>query len=216
MITIVFIFVVQYYTEDMKQLRSRDLTNVKLGRLLVIERAEDINDRIHWKCLCDCGNTITVMAATLNKSSKPTRSCGCLRKENTFSQIEYGRSAFNQVLKAYRFGASSRGLPFSLTEDEFRDLTKKNCHYCGEEPSKETSFVANGQYRYNGLDRVDNSKGYTLENCVPCCQQCNFLKGKMNVESFLNQCLKVAKHMTSNGYYSESVSFYDASKSRWE
>lgn len=29
---------------------------------------------------------------------------------------------------------------------------------------------------YNGVDRVDNEKGYTKENCVPSCGSCNFKK----------------------------------------
>jgi 5-methylcytosine-specific restriction endonuclease McrA len=29
---------------------------------------------------------------------------------------------------------------------------------------------------HNGIDRKNNSLEYTLENCVPCCRQCNFAK----------------------------------------
>lgn len=37
---------------------------------------------------------------------------------------------------------------------------------------------------YNGIDRVDNSVGYVLSNCVPCCSTCNRMKGTMSSEEF--------------------------------
>jgi hypothetical protein len=31
---------------------------------------------------------------------------------------------------------------------------------------------------------VDNTKGYTKENCVPCCKICNRLKSDLTKEEF--------------------------------
>lgn len=55
-----------------------DLTGQKYGRLTVLERAENINGRVAWKCKCDCGNEINVMAKSLRNGN--TKSCGCLRQ----------------------------------------------------------------------------------------------------------------------------------------
>lgn len=33
------------------------------------------------------------------------------------------------------------------------------------------------RYTYNGVDRLDSSMGYTPDNCVPCCWECNNMKG---------------------------------------
>lgn len=33
-----------------------------------------------------------------------------------------------------------------------------------------------------GIDRVDSNKGYTQDNCVPCCYWCNAIKGNHTVE----------------------------------
>jgi len=38
--------------------------------------------------------------------------------------------------------------------------------------------------RVDGVDRVDNTKGYTKENCVPCCKICNRLKSDLTKEEF--------------------------------
>ena len=35
-----------------------------------------------------------------------------------------------------------------------------------------------------GSDRVDNSKGYTMENSVPCCKFCNLGKSVCDVQEF--------------------------------
>lgn len=72
-----------------------------------------------------------------------------------------------------------------MTLNEFGDLTSRNCHYCGVEPRQvHKPKGSNGAYLYNGLDRLDNAVGYTVENCVPCCYTCNHAKGKMSVEAF--------------------------------
>ena len=42
----------------------------------------------------------------------------------------------------------------------------------------------NGDYVYNGIDRIDNNKGYTIDNIVPCCAKCNYAKGKLTLQEF--------------------------------
>lgn len=65
-----------------KNVDTTSLLNQRFGRLTVIER--DLNNIGHnknsyWKCLCDCGNTISVSRQDL--INKHTQSCGCYRKE---------------------------------------------------------------------------------------------------------------------------------------
>ena len=61
-----------------------DLTNLRFNRLLVIERDEDYiqsngRHRVRWKCLCDCGNTKSILVDNLKRGL--TESCGCLHSE---------------------------------------------------------------------------------------------------------------------------------------
>jgi deferrochelatase/peroxidase EfeB len=46
----------------------------------------------------------------------------------------------------------------------------------------------------NGLDRVDNNRGYVFSNVVSCCFKCNQMKGKLSVQEFLNHIIKVVDH----------------------
>lgn len=91
--------------------------------------------------------------------------------------------------------------------DDFLLLTKGNCFYCNREPFtiynwaknsyKKSSQYAkdNADYIYNGLDRIDSSKGHTLDNVVPCCKHCNYAKRERSLQEFVDWVLRICtKH----------------------
>jgi hypothetical protein len=41
-----------------------------------------------------------------------------------------------------------------------------------------------GNFRYNGLDRIDSSRGHYKDNVVVCCQYCNWAKLEQSLEDF--------------------------------
>ena len=61
-----------------------DMLYQKCGRLTVISRAENKNNRAYWNCLCECGNKTVVSGKKLRTGQ--TQSCGCLRKESASKQ----------------------------------------------------------------------------------------------------------------------------------
>ena len=69
---------------------------------------------------------------------------------------------------------------FSLSYDDLLELVKyTTCFYCSSEIIWNRFSFVNGKdvYGRSNLDRKDNSKGYTMENVVPCCKRCNYGKG---------------------------------------
>lgn len=46
----------------------------------------------------------------------------------------------------------------------------------------------------NGIDRVDNTKGYSIDNCVAACRRCNVAKADMTPDQFREWVLRVAAH----------------------
>ena len=78
--------------------------------------------------------------------------------------------AFNDLYSSYRGRARKKGFEFTLTKLEFFLLTSAPCYYCGKKPeqSKAPNKYA-AEYIYNGIDRLDNAKGYIDGNVVPCC-----------------------------------------------
>lgn len=175
-----------------------DLTGEKFNRLTVLEFSKKGNrGRTYWKCICDCGN-ITVVS-TDDLRSGHSKSCGCLQREkirgNTNRRKGFGESSVNTLYYKYKQNANNRGKIFELSKDEFICITGKQCFYCGKHPSSVfTSKNFFGEYIYNGVDRFINSIGYTIENSVPCCAECNFAKGTLDGPEYLALCRRVSEH----------------------
>ena len=64
------------------------------------------------------------------------------------------------------------------------------CYYCG---GRHVDLVL------NGVDRVDSKGSYSIENSVPCCKTCNFMKGSMGKREFLDQAVAIQKHAGQQG-----------------
>lgn len=169
-----------------QQIKGRPLNNIagkRFGKLIAIEKVSTPNTNsggYYWNCLCDCGNYKKVRVGHLTTGN--VKSCGCL------SKLPNGKAAFNAMYYRYGYDASRRGYSFELTKDQFKKLTSQNCHYCNTKP--ETEFCHCNYltpYICNGIDRKDNSKGYSLDNCLPCCGRCNRMKMEDNYEEFLER-----------------------------
>lgn len=106
-----------------------------------------------------------------------------------------GRSMRYALFTSYLKNALDRGLKFELTQENFAALSQGNCHYCGSEPRQkfQTSDAAT-PYTYNGIDRVDNSRGYHVDNCVPCCKICNKMKSALSEQEFKEHVAKIFRH----------------------
>ena len=168
-----------------------DLVGKKFSRLTVIKRMpNDKNYNTMFLCKCDCGNETTVCASSLKEGH--TKSCGCLNKVNNSHPLDVGVANMHNVIISYRNNAKTRGLDWRLTEQQFKEITKKPCHYCGALPNNKTNRRdCNGVYVYNGIDRVDNEKGYIINNVVPCCKRCNNAKRNFGLEDFKDWIRKI-------------------------
>lgn len=160
----------------------KEMIGHKFGRLTVIERAgSNIRRAKTWLCECECGNQIVIAGDSLRRGN--TKSCGCLWRERV--SLPEGEAAFNWVFSQIKHNAKRRGYAWQLTKEQVRALTKQVCFYCGTEPRQGIRRQStNGIYLYNGLDRVDNSRGYTISNVVPCCGTCNRAKKALATEQF--------------------------------
>lgn len=88
----------------------------------------------------------------------------------------------------YRNNAKRRGIKFNLSIKEFEGIVSKPCHYCSGF-SKDRNIHSRG----NGIDRKDSNNGYEVNNCVPCCATCNFIKNNMGYKDFINYIKSVYK-----------------------
>lgn len=61
--------------------KTKDILGERFGRLVVLEHLKGgFRENSLWKCLCDCGNILSVPASSLSQGK--TKSCGCLQKES--------------------------------------------------------------------------------------------------------------------------------------
>lgn len=110
-----------------------------------------------------------------------------MREGNQNRRLPFGMSAQNSLYAQYQGRAKRDGRPWTLTKGDFLWITRQSCGYCGVEPAQVymPNAHSNGAYVYNGIDRVDNSRGYELDNCEACCYTCNVAKASMTRPQFI-------------------------------
>ncbi len=169
-----------------------DVTNQKFNMLTATRFLYVKNEKSFWEFKCDCGNILEAYVGSVKVGN--TKSCGCLRKlisskrlQNVGVPLKFpkGESAFNNLYRSYKRTAEKHGRVFLLTPEQFRSLTSSKCYFCGKYPYNEYKLPrGNGGYLYNGIDRMDNTIGYVLENCVPSCMSCNYAKKDLTLDQF--------------------------------
>jgi hypothetical protein len=156
-------------------------------------------------CRCACGTVKDIRSVALRKM----RSCGCSqhdasvrkpREPDTYPCKPSGEAAMNTFYASYLSKAKRHGDEFTFSKEEFVALVSKPCSYCGAPPAKRMAYRKDGSPMYNGaayasgIDRLDNSKGYTYENSVPCCTECNLSKHTRSRSDFEDHSFRVVLH----------------------
>jgi hypothetical protein len=119
-------------------------------------------------------------------------------RENNREHVANWRTTnVNYRLKAMKDQAKNKG--YSWDEDMTRDvcaaMMTSPCFYCSLMPEDTV----------NGIDRMDNTRGYSTENCVACCKNCNFIKKCLDPRTFVNRCVHVAScHGHGTKFYPQS------------
>ncbi len=85
-------------------------------------------------------------------------------------------------LSMYKAKCKRVRMEYSIPDRLFEDLVTDNCYYCHAEPKP-----------LNGIDRVDNSKGYLEDNVVSCCEMCNLAKRDCTRQQFESWAQRVAE-----------------------
>ena len=113
--------------------------------------------------------------------------------------MKRGKAAFNALLYQLKRHANKRGIAWDMTSKQVQHITKLDCAYCGSPPAQSKNHPHyNGEYVYNGMDRVDNGEGYTLDNVVSCCGVCNRMKGTMAADDFVAHIEKIKVYLVKN------------------
>lgn len=147
------------------KLEFNDITGKKFNKWTVMRRAKRTKDgKSGWLCRCDCGTERVITSYALKTNR--TRGCKCLGRKRPFEwlYLKIRRTSIRASKKCY------------LTYEEFLAFTRiTQCSYCGSQ-IKWIPHSTRGEPTGYCLDRMDNNLGYTKNNCVVCCADCNMIK----------------------------------------
>jgi len=159
------------------------------------DRKRDDQKRQDSTLCLDCGRTLTGDIRAIGKHDKKLRRCTeCYDKlkkyetqrKDTRQERNYKAEAFKNkyvIWNHYVKSAQKRGIDFTLPKTIFNELIVQACFYCTYRKEDEV----------NGIDRIDNNRGYAEGNVVTCCQFCNLAKGTQHPQEFIDKMKAIYK-----------------------
>lgn len=181
-----------------------------LHKARIRDRKNDGKKRQDDSLCLDCTRTLTNEIRATGKHDKKLRRCiPCYNKllevesKRTPRERNYKVEAFKNkhvIWNHYVKGSKKRGIDFKLTKELFNSLIIQKCFYC--------NYINDGEV--NGIDRIDNNKGYLKENVVTCCEACNIAKGSQHPQEFIDKLYSI------NRYYKELIKISNDVVDKWK
>lgn len=141
----------------------------RIGRLTLIERTPQNGVvRATWRCVCDCGNTRVVQERHLKTGA--TQSCGCRLIDFGKSKRTHGATAADAdhgTKRLFGIWVQMRARCENEANHAYQDYGGRGIRVCSEW-SDFAIFAMDMGPRPKGLslERLDNDKGYSPDNCV--------------------------------------------------
>lgn len=179
-------------------LTTIDLTGQRFGNYTVIEKVDrpGITQSARWKLLCDCGNEREAYSKALRLGQ--IKSCGYCNgngKHNLWKGVgDLSGSYFDQIKR----NATTRKLSFDVSINDLWDLFLKQnrkCNLSGLDISLIKTTRKHEKFsRTASLDRIDSTKGYTIDNIQWVHKVVNQIKWNYDQSFFIDLCSKIAKY----------------------
>lgn len=133
----------------------------RYGKLVVVAlHSVDKYWNKRWLCLCDCGRESTPYGASLRRRNGSTKSCGC---ESPVPELRHGACKTPE----WRAWSCMRDRCLSPVHKQYRNYGGRGITIC-ERWSDFNNFLSDmgpRPSRMYSLDRIDNNKGYSPDNC---------------------------------------------------
>ena len=148
----------------MGRTRKIDITGQRFNKLLVLREYGRKHKEVTWECLCDCGNITIVPSYAIRTGA--TKSCGCYtgKTKTSFRESMRGthiHTAYTNMLTRcynphYYLFQHYGGKGIKVCDDWLGDDGFINFYNWS---------LANGCSGNLSIDRIDNSKNYSPDNC---------------------------------------------------
>lgn len=153
---------------------------------------DDKTRKVKWKCECKCGIIKYVFASDLKSNkSKRCHSCGIIYSNSQKNSIPLINTFWGKIKQS----ASVRNIEFLITKEQaynkFLEQDKK-CIY-----TKLDLYFNSSSVKTDGnasLDRIDSSKGYTIDNIQWVHKKVNQIKMDLSHDDFIKICYLVTNN----------------------
>lgn len=178
-----------------KKHMTTDLIGERFERLLALTKTKieyKNRSRTAYECVCDCGNKITVDMNSLKRGA--TKSCGCYFKDVVLTGY---KELSGQQWSRIKYSATIRNLEFNINVNQAYDLyikQNKKCALSGVPINLNKVYKGNAESNTASLDRIDSSKGYTIDNIQWLHKTVNIMKSNMSDEVFINWCKTILEY----------------------
>lgn len=147
--------------------RVNDLTGKKFGRLTVIGLADKKSRKTYWICQCDCGNLKIARSDSLQCGA--IKSCGCLKKEQDKVNLTAHHSHKQSGKRIYNIWQGMKARCYNKNNARYHRYGGRGITICEEWKDDFSAFyewsINNGYSEDLTIDRIDNNKNYSPENC---------------------------------------------------
>lgn len=182
-----------------KRITRKDNNSIICMRCVWDRKKKDIkkSDKLKKNCKT-CGKEFIIIRRSWDDFKRECKSC----IQSRVGKIESGLSRKRTVFAQYKATAKRKKIKFNLSFNDFIQIAKQDCFYCGSKPLNiALSPSGNGDFIYNGIDRIDNTKGYTLRNTAPACKICNYAKNTLTLEDFYIWIQKTYQNLSKKGKF---------------
>ena len=142
-----------------------DMLGRKFGRLTVVAlETNRIRNNLAWNCKCDCGKNKIVNGAKLREGT--VKSCGCIRLGINTHGLTHGHTTGKKWSKTYVVWHGMIQRCTNPANPNYPNYGGNGRAIC-KDWLKFKNFLQDMGLRPKNktIDRINNSKGYSQENC---------------------------------------------------
>lgn len=145
----------------------KDLTGKRFGKVVVVKRAENKNNRVAFLCRCDCGTEFVTLSQNLVNGW--TKSCGCLNREKASQRVSKRNTTHGcSHTRLHDIWKNMRSRCLRTYNTAYKNYGGRGIKICKEWNDFKTFrdwAYENGYSEELTIDRVDVNGDYTPENC---------------------------------------------------